>query len=155
MSLYHLMTGGPHPLAAVWLCVLNFDPASLKRLRNVYIVRDESRPEPLSIYILTRDADNAALHTHPALIREDVAFPGDNYHEWEFSIPPAILEDVRGLCPNAILPRYADHHAQIVQRISERLSPHPDLAPYDREAVQQHIESILTWCEKEHATPEE
>ena len=126
MSMYEMMTGGPHPLASLWLGMLGIDSGTIERARNVYILKDS---EPPVVYVLTRSENNEVLTMHPRLIRQDRAMAGDTYWEFEFSIPDEYLDDVRALGDIAILPRFQEHFNVMMAQLKgtpEEIAENPE-----------------------------
>jgi hypothetical protein len=114
MSVYDMMTGGPHPLAGMWLAMLKINASLINRLRNVYLLEGS---DPPVIYVLTRSESNVILEDNPRLIRQGQAFGGDTYWEFEFSVPDEYLEDVKKLMKIAALPRFEDHFKAMMAKL--------------------------------------
>lgn len=123
MSMYDIMTGGPHPLAGAWLVrVLGVDPRQVNRLRNVYIVDSEEDGKPI-IYVLTRSQDNPVLKMHPKLIRDRKAYSDDTYWEFEFELPAELHEEAKALGPIVMLPRFAKHFEIMIGQLKDESNP--------------------------------
>ena len=123
MSMYDMVSGGPHPMAGTWLVrVLGVDPRQINRFRNAYIVDSEEDGE-LIIYVLTRSEDNPVLKLHPKHLRDRRAHLGDTYWEFEFKLPEELHEEVKELGPIARLPRFAEHFEQMLNRLQNQNDP--------------------------------
>jgi len=143
MSMYHMMTGGFHPFAGLWLSLLKVNPGDCNRLRNAYIVDSDDGPV---IYVLCREQDNPFLEKNPRFLRSQEAMPGDNYWEFEFSIPKELHEKINEQGEAVKLPRFAEHFKQMMSALEG--DPESPDAKAMLERAKPLMEQIMGFMEK-------
>ena len=145
MSLYHMINNGPHPLASLWLGVLDVHPKEIERLRDAFLVRADGE---LRIYVLARSDDNPELHDHPWLAEDRVSYPGDTYHEWEFKPVDELTRHLEVLEPVATRERFAVQ----LDMVQNNTAPAEVQTDLDEDTLNAAVNSIIAWLnEREEA----
>jgi len=137
MSTYAMMTGGPHPLAGLWLTLLNANPVEIPRLRDAYIIVKDDKP---LIYILTRQASDY-LRELAGYVDHRRAMPGDTYYEYEFEVPEPWADNVLKAGRIVRRPPFAENFQKIMAKL-EGGKDTEDEPPYTAEERKQAEEAL-------------
>lgn len=153
MSMYDFMSGGPHPLAGLFINIVGLGTRAFPRLRDAHLVLIDGEPV---VRVLARtgggnrsdhEAMLSALREHAGFRSDDDCGHDSTYAEICFNVPAKISEQAREIA--ALLgdfPKFQTRFQSDLARIEGKEPPWKpkEVSEQEVEQLQKAVDSLFT-----------